>query len=315
MTEAHNAQLQRPSYATSVVTRVERPEGAVYVKRLKIRPDGLANNEEVANKLARELRVLDLLRAHPRPSPRLGLVEIVEAEPSEGLIVTREVPGRPLQDLLLQRRCDRDTLTALYLAGRWLRWFQSVPYEDADRSWLPPGNPVDLVEYCAIRLDRVVEWGYPWPRGQERARFLDALKRLVEQCDPSDLRLSWCHADYAPGNILWDGRTLTPIDFTMAHVAPALVDLTHLIHRMEMLAVYFPWKRWPLGAWRAAVLRGYGDPGLPQRPAYRALMVRQHVCRLATYVRRRPESTRQRLHNAYVRGRVRRRLQRLLGLM
>lgn len=315
MSAANEVQLERPSYATSVVTRVERPDGAVYVKRLKLRADGLANNEAGAAKLRRELRILELLRSVCRPSERLGLIEVVEANPEEGVIVTKEVPGQPLQVFLERRQCDRDVLTALFLAGRWLRWFQSVPFTDRDAQELPPGNPHDLVQYCALRLDRVVEWGYDWPVGDERKRVLEALARIVEQCDEHDLRLSWCHADFAPGNILWDGRRLTPIDFTMAHVAPALVDLTHLIHRMEMLAVYFPWRRWPVAAWREAVLRGYGDPDLPRRPAYRAMMIRQHVCRLCTYVRRQPTSTKERIHNAYVRYRVRRRLMKLLGLL
>ncbi len=300
-------------YATSEVRRVVRDDGVFYVKRYGA-VDSALSTESVQQKLRRELRLVKLMQQSPPPSPRLGLVDVVETDIAGLTIVTREVPGRPLQEILLEGRADRDTLLALFLAGRWLRWFQSLSFSEEDLQDRSASDPLDLVEYCAIRLAKLRESKYIWPDEAEERQVLRALRALVDEADPDLLRLTWIHADYAPPNILWDGHTLTPLDFTMAHVGVGLVDVTHLIHRIEMFAVYFPWRRWPVDRWRAAVLRGYGRPDLADTAAYRAVMVRHHLCRLLTYVRRQPHSLKSAIHNSYVRSRVRHHLLCLLGL-
>ena len=312
--EQSEGTLVERKYATSEVRRVERPGGVVYVKRYGTGVDGALSTEHVRAKLRREQHLLALMHASPPRNPRLGLVEVVDVDIDGLVVTTKEVPGVSLQDLLLNRRADRDILTALFLAGRWQRWFQTLPVSEEDIQSRSGNDPLDLVAYCDIRLRKLREFGYVWPNEEEHREVLDALQQLVDASDPEHLRPVWAHSDYAPGNILWDGNRLTPIDFTMAHISTALTDVTHLIHRMEMFAVYFPWRRWPVDRWREAVLRGYGQADLAEQPAYRASMVRHHVCRLLTYVRRGAENLKQSLHNSYVRARVRHRLLCLLGL-
>ena len=141
-----------------------------------------------------------------------------------------------------------------------------------------------------------------------QARLFDHLKHLSAAAPADEEARVWCHADYAPNNMLWDGTVFTPIDFGMACIERPLLDVTYFIHRLEMQRVYRPWKRWPISSWKRAFLRGYGRPDAEQSPMYRALMIRHWVCRLLTYVRRPPRNLKQRLHNAYVRACVRRRL-------
>ena len=93
-------------------------------------------------------------------------------------------------------------------------------------------------------------------------------------------RRVWCHSDYGPYNIIWDHRTLTPIDFAGAGLDVPLADVTYLIHRLEMLPLRYPWRRWPLVRWRRACLRGYGMPKAESSPVYRALMARFLLSRL-----------------------------------
>jgi hypothetical protein len=127
----------------------------------------------------------------------------------------------------------------------------------------------------------------------------------VERVPTGDQEPVWCHHDYCAGNMIWNGRTLTVIDFGMAGPGVPLLDVTYFIHRIAMLRIYVPWKRWPVGAWTRAFLRGYGRPEAAASPMYQALMIRHLLCRLLTYVHKPPHGLKQRLHNPWVRRCVR----------
>ena len=224
--------------------------------------------------------------------------------------------GRELATAILGKfrtTVDRECLNALYLVGKWLRRFQTLPVMPKDEETFTEDDPTDLVEYCDIRMRRVLELGYGWPTDTVRRKIGRCLTTLLEQASEQDRRRVWSHGDYGPQNILWDGRLLTPIDFNTAKLSYPLQDVTYFIHRLEMFRIYCPWRRWPLGAWRRVILQGYGRPDAEQSPMYRAMMIRHLHCRLNTYVQRRVTKLKQRIHNAWTRQRVRARLLRLIS--
>ncbi|GEM_PF-2846781 len=301
-------------WATSEVRRIERPDGAAWYRKRLFAGEGDHINEEVARaRIEREALVLELVGT-VQWGPRLTCPRLVEADPEQLTIVTEEVPGRPLHDYIVKRFRGvphRRMLQALYLAGRWIRKFQTLPVPDnADRP--SPLDPLDPVEYCDIRLRRIQEeFAYRWMTPSRRTLIRSAVAALWAWVPEEDRRVVWCHADYAPTNILWDGRRLAAIDYSMAHADYWTVDPAHFLHRLEMFAVYFPWRRWPITVWKRAFLRGFGEPELESRPVYQVMAMRHLICRLATYVRRRPETLKEREHNRWVRGMVRRRLVRM----
>ena len=283
-------------------------------------PGGWRQTPETARRqAAREIEIAGRLPTLPDLHGRLGVMTIVESDSGSDAyparVVTREVPGTSLMDVL--RRAGRKTLRhscvrAIYLAGKWLRIFQTLSTHDPETA-APPERPRNMVEYCDLRLDGLREYGYCWPSHSGRRRLLDWLQRRVERTADEQLRTVWSHGDYGPANLIWDGRVLTPIDFAACKPGFPLVDVTYLVHRLEMLPVQFPWRQWPLAAWRKACLRGYDCPDAESLPVYEALMARHLLCRLLTLVRRRPETGRERVHNAWVRNRVRAKLTRLFA--
>ena len=319
-------------WATSEVRRIPRPgQPAVYRKQFALDDELGVTPEVIRSRTACEISLIQQL-ASLKMGGRLRTPKLIAGDPDSGVLVTEEVPGRPLERYVTKqyrRRVDRQCQQAMLLAGRWLRHFQSLPIEDdncfseapstkvdgpkaarssSDPLLQCPASVTDLIEYCDVRLQAVGALGYRWVTESVRRQIRQALAVLGSQASENDRRLVWSHGDYSPGNVIWDGRTLTPIDFAMSHPDFPLTDVTYFIHRLEMLAVYFPWRRWPLAAWRKAVLRGYGRPDADQSPMYRALMIRHLCCRLKTYVRRRPVRRKERLHNRWVRWQVRRRL-------
>jgi tRNA A-37 threonylcarbamoyl transferase component Bud32 len=292
-----------------VVSRELRGGQGVYVKRYF---DGVwyQSADTIRARTAREADVIGRLADLDGIGGRLGVLSVLDCRPELAELVTAEVPGRVLQDVLANSAShhqQRSLVRAIYLAGKWLRVYQTMSIDTDDRVTIG-GDPENLGDYCLIRFNKLRDLGYHWPDTMMQARLFDNLKHLAAAAPADEEDRVWCHADYAPNNILWDGRVLTPIDFGMACIERPLLDVTYFIHRLEMQRVYRPWKRWPIASCRRAFLRGYGRPDAEQSPMYRALMIRHWVCRLLTYVRRPPRNLKQRVHNAYLRTCVRRRM-------
>lgn len=300
-------------WATSDVSRVEADGRIVYVKHYLPQKDLGVTLEVIRTRTAREIDLFERMQSSPPPHSRLGTLNLVHADADAGVLVTEEAPGRPVSPLLLQRSVTPGALRAFYLAGKWLRWFQSLPVRPGDERQIMDDDPPDLVEYCDVRMRKIRELGYGWPDTAVRERISAQLRKLLGRSSPDDLRSVWSHGDYGAQNMLWDGHTLTPLDFGTAHLGYPLLDITYLIHRMEMLRIYFPWRRWPVRAWKRAVLRGYGRPDADRSPMYQAMMIRHLHCRLKTYVRRPPLNLKQRIHNAWTRQCVRAKLLRMVS--
>ena len=86
------------------------------------------------------------------------------------------------------------------------------------------GSQTDLVEYCDIRLRALQDLGCDWATQAMRKRVEKTLSALCAASGNDDSRLVWSHGDYAPHNMIWDGSTLTPIDFAMANLDKPLKD-------------------------------------------------------------------------------------------
>ncbi|MCA9140726.1 MAG: phosphotransferase [Planctomycetales bacterium] len=244
---------------------------------------------------------------------RLGVVRIAECDPTVPMISTFEVSGDSLENCILHHRSFRSDLRPWLTAGRWLKQFQrlSLPPEIHERC--SRRDPADMVEYCDLRLKSLSEFGYLWPGADLHRSILDVVDQLQVLSKAESVSTVWVHSDFSPGNIMWDGRTITPIDFAMATEGHPLADATYLIHRMEMHQIYRPWLRIPVDHIRRAVLRGLGVPASDSTAAYRMLMIKHQICRLHTYVRRPARAMKQALHDCWVRGVLKRKLRHAAG--
>jgi thiamine kinase-like enzyme len=255
--------------------------------------------------------LLDRLHGSHGFGGRLGVLQVIEAHPDQATLVTREVGGNRLSDVFEQKRlqrCERETMSAAYLAGKWLKHFQLISADEHDR-FISTDDPAEMVAYCDTRMRKLQNYGYGWPSKAQRQHVLDSLEQLGAQSSTRDLDLVWSHGDYSPGNMIWDGRVITPIDFGMAHADRPLTDVTYFVHRMEMQRVYRPWERRPIATWKRAFLRGYGRPAAEQSPMYRACMIRHLLCRLVAVAFGTRRNLRQAAHDAWVRWCVRKMLE------
>lgn len=251
---------------------------------------------------AAEVDVVRRISSQLEVSPRLGRMRIVQSDPHDASLTTEKVPGESVQAALLQSRptTRRGSCTrAILLAGRWLRMFQDIP-TDGFSPVQAETEPFEMVDYCDIRLRTLLDLHVAWPKAADRDLILDWLRQRMRETPDSLKQPRWCHGDFGPTNLFWDGQILTPIDFATCSLNYSLIDATYFIHRLEMLRLRFPWRRWPITLWRRAILRGYGTPEAQKLPIYSALALRHLLCRLQTLVYYHPCDLKQRFHNAWL---------------
>ena len=296
----------------SAVTRVDRNGQTCFAKEYRCSPDRPAAT--IRARVAREVDLSLRLRESGLFGTKLGTVVVESADIERFRIVTEEVRGDLLSHCVKAEFCKLTPacLQALFLSGKWLRKFQKLPVTRQDCTSIGNSAPDDLVEYCDLRVQTILETGFGWPDARTRNDIRQVLETSIDQSSESDRRLVWAHHDYAPHNIIWDGRRITPIDFAMARPERSLLDVAYFIHRLEMMRVYRPWKRWPIASWKRAFLRGYERSDAESSPLYSALMIRHLLCRLRNHVRP-TRGLKQQLHDRWIRMVISRKLETLIS--
>jgi len=295
---------------SSQIQRVVRNGQAVFEKQY------VANDwdDDVTLIRARAQREVDLLQQISKSEQfghRMGVVRVAAADPATATISTYEIAGISLGQFIHEGDNVATNLTPWFLAGRWLRQFQALNLKSDTHEAVSKRDPTDIVDYCNLRLRSLADFGCQWPTETTRKALLQTIESLRDRCEATDTIPVWVHADYAPGNLMWDGRVLTPIDFAMVRQGTPLDDATYLIHRLEMQKIYRPWLRLPVLAIRRAILRGLDRPTADQSAAYKMLMIKHQICRYHTYARRPAKSLKQALHDRWVRSVLLRRLQQI----
>lgn len=290
-----------PSWSRSRVTRLTREGMIFYHKQYQERPEEGLTRNVIQRRVSRELNLLDLLNKTCFP-PSLGVLKLIEGNAEKGIIITQGVQGTMLDKYLVDhrsRKVDYACLKAVMLAGRWLREFQKLPLEVQDSVHLNDYGTLDLMSYCELRIRKIRQSAPYWMSKQLAQQIISILSSSKAQ-SLKEHKLVLSHGDYAAHNIIWDGMKLTPIDFGMTSVDHPLSDVTYFIHRLEMLPIYFPWRRWPVAVWRQAFLRGYGAPEVDKTSSYQLLMIRHLLCRLRTYTGRQASNWFSNIHTAWV---------------
>ena len=236
--------------------RITTPTRTVhaYTKILKPRrpgPDELASLDRM---LKREYNATAALYQALRTDDDIGSVRPMAFLPELRALVTEEVPGRPLGELLEDDAVPEASLLAVARRiGQWVRLYQQV---------LPATGRVVMAErrdYLDARL-RLLE-----PRvisTAEHAFWLGRFDSLQAEMGQSDVVAVPIHADLGPMNIIVeDSGRVTVLDFTMAKTGTIHHDLSHVYFHFELLAMRHRRQRARVSGLQRAMLDGY-RPGL-----------------------------------------------------
>ena len=263
-------------------------------------------NDSLARDIAtREVRLLQLIEQSQAYGGEIAAMRLVEHDCERGWLSFEESAGQPLlKSLASFRRVPPEVIAGgLKASGRWLRAMQTVPFDQCDLTPLDPDyDPPDLQKYCEIRWKRITSWTSRFRNSDLPRRFLDRMTELYGIWRP--LPVVWAHGDYCPANVLWDGSTLTAIDYENARPRSPWIDATYFLMMMQSLVINSPWKRFPVDDWRRHFLTGLGVSELPNTPEIRLCMLKHLLCKLGSSSRPRTRSLPERLWVQCFRERV-----------
>jgi len=269
----------------STITRLELAcdglSKVVYLKRVKT--DRISN--DVAEKrVLVEYQTLVQLYEHFRSHRTWGIARPVAVFPQAHALVTEEVPGIQLMDLIgrfAKRYLFGQRLNILEkycaLAGAWLREFQSFTSQGTGQF-----NIQGLIDYCGERLDSLIG---DRDSGVDQAFKADFLAYLHEQHKALGGRndsIVGRHNDFSPHNIIVDGNRLSVIDFGFFDHDSYLYDVCKFWFQLECMKVSPLFSTSAINRLQRSFLQGYGKSVDPRDPVFQMVASRYFVTRLVT---------------------------------
>lgn len=269
-------------YSSLRRVRIRTPARTVqaYIKILKPRGPGEEELAQAERSLQREYRVTAALYKTLKQDAGIGAVRPIALLREHRTLVTEEVPGRPLSELLVEASSPTDELLAIASrVGAWARAYQSL--DEASRTI----QLADLRAYLDCRLalleGRVLS-------ASDRQATLARFDALSEEIGSPVVPAVSIHADLTPANIIVDenGR-VTVLDFTMAKTGTFCHDLSHVYLHLALMAARHRGRTELFRALQRAMLRGYAPSLSADDPLFRMMLLQHGVCHVALLAERR----------------------------
>ena len=195
-------------------------------------------------------------------------------------LVTEEVPGRPLAEMLADTQQPPERLAVIASrVGRWIRAYQRIGTVDAT---------IQLAERRKYLDDRLRLLEGRVLTSEERAATLARFDALASDIGVAGVPAVPIHADLTPMNIIVDddGRVAV-LDFTMVKKGTALHDLSHVYFHIELIARRHRGRRALFRSLQDAMVTGY-DPSLTTgAPLFRMMLMQHGICHVAMLAQRR----------------------------
>ena len=263
----HRVRIHTPTRSVTAYAKILKPYGHT--------PEELAMADRM---LRREFTATKTLFDALEQNAEIGAVRPIAFLPEHRTVITEEVCGRPLSELLDSATTVTDGLLAIARrVGEWIRIYQSLGKS---------ANPVALAERRVYLDDRLKQLQGRVISAAERQLILSSFDALAARLGP-EVPAVPIHADLSPTNIIADpsGR-IAVIDFTMVKTGTTCHDVSHVYFHLEMIGARQR-KREMTRELQRALLAGY-SPALSNADPLFQLMLLQHVvCHVALVAPRR----------------------------
>jgi hypothetical protein len=274
-------------YAASRTYRIrllDRDDEIVFVKLLANESgDQIARHQKL---IAKEYRILADLWEEPWCRDSHSVIEPLECVRAKHALITRESSGERLDHVLLNsivlnsRYYDR-ILRSMHNSGTWLKAFHEATDQHVERSTLDRYIS-DEVQGIMDNLATLRPLGGWEGLCKSCASYVtDAFERV----DRTRLRVSLCHGDFGPGNILVkEHGEIVVLDFSDSHPGIILKDLALFSQALSNLKVRRPWhgsRR--IGQMQESLLEGFLQRDDDLRYAFEVFWVGSLVERASIY--------------------------------
>lgn len=253
----------------------------VYLKRVKT--DAISKHV-ARNRVLVEYQMLSQLYEHFHDHRTWGVARPIAVFPEELVIVTEEVPGTQLMEMIgksakrymfgqaqdvLERYCT--------LAGTWLREFQSFTTQGAGDF-----NIQGLLQYCDTRLDTLIADGRSGIDEKFKAKFRSFLKSKHEEIGQGANVIVGRHNDFSPHNIIVDKERISVIDFGFFDHDSYLYDVCRFWFQLECMKISPFFNASTIDRLQRSFFEGYGGSIDRCDPAFEMVASRYFVTRLVT---------------------------------
>jgi len=209
-----------------------------------------------------------------------GAVRPVACYPAHLAIVTEEVPGETLLDVVqhtIRWALDPSRSTALQdafvAAGKWIHDFQEPADGAFSLEWIR--------EYIDSRLQRIAK--VSGRRGERlREQVLEHIDRLGSRLPGEPAAAVTVHADLSPSNIMVCGNRVVVLDFAMARPGHPLQDVARLFTQLDLLALKPQFRRAVVQPLQQSLLRGFDATLRADDPAFRLQVLAQRINHLGS---------------------------------
>ena len=269
------AVFDRP-YSTVMRLRVVTPDSApsfAFVKIYKVRPVlPYATPPAPADVVREEFEATSRLHAALAGRPGLSSPRPIASFPDQGVIVTAELEGTPLDRVLRHWRHRRNPPSLEAIAtriGAWLRAYQRSSGTRGD--WSVDDNRAyldDRLRYLARSLGE-----------SARTRALTAFDRIAAELPAEPEALVPIHADLCPGNIMvTPGGGVAVLDFATAQSGTRYHDIAHLYLHLELARGRARRRGIALGPMQDTLLAAFDRPAALTHPLFRLMLLQHVVC-------------------------------------
>jgi len=255
------------------------PREHLFVKVSKLKAVG-GTSSAMRARVEKDFGVTQRVFQRMAGGSRYGAVRPVACYPAYLAIVTEEVPGETLLNVVERRirwsaRADRagDLQDTFAAAGMWIREFQEPAEGSFSLAWIR--------DYIDSRLQRIAKAS--GARGERlREQVLRHIDRLGSRMPDAPAAAVTVHADLSPSNIMVCDQRVVVLDFAMARAGHPLQDVARLFTQLELLALKPQFRRAAVRPLQLALLRGF-DAGLSAGdPAFRLQVLAQRINHLGS---------------------------------
>lgn len=258
--------------------------------------------KELTNIIERDFRDLVHWYEKFKCSDQFHVVKPLFVLPNKSMLVTREVAGEDLHQLLI----DFDWLFAskknfqylrdkIHNAGAWLHYFHSIQTSKDDIYSID-----DLLEYMDIRLKILTEEGkrhFPEIYREKIHDFIEKNRLLVSE---TELEVNLSHSDFNPGNIIVNGDSVTVLDFGKVKKESFLLDVSRFYHQLFLMTFKPNVRQKMIRNLQRALLEGFGKPGANQLTIFKFLLIRHTLTHLVGITRFWQKKFQERVYNYWV---------------
>jgi Ser/Thr protein kinase RdoA (MazF antagonist) len=261
-------------FSTVQRVRIQTPAHTLqaYAKVLKPYHDTPEELARADRMLQREYNATAALYQALRQDGEIGAVRPIAFLPEHRALVTEEVPGRPLSELLAETsRPSGELLAIARRVGAWIRIYQSLGEST---------GTVQISERRSYLDDRLKQMQGRVVSPAERQEVLALFDSLASQLPPEVAAVP-IHADLTPMNVIVDaaGR-IAVLDFTMAKSGTAHHDLAHVYFHLEMWGTR-QHKPAMMRELQHALLAGFSPALSAEHPLFKLMLLQHVVCHAA----------------------------------